>query len=218
MKIKVKHWLGVMGLICLALLVLLIVPQGAKLFRDSTQKIQSRFDLGPGRIAVLPITGEIVDSGWTVKWLKRYAEDIHGVKAVVIALDTPGGGVAPSQEICQAISRLRDSGVVVIASMGSIAASGGYYVASACDEIIANPGTITGSIGVISQFFGSTAQYTLHAAAGQIRQTVGRQERETVLDRVFEAESGCERRRGFGFDHTATGVAECAGQTLLPGV
>ncbi len=84
-------------------------------------------------------------------WLKRYGEDVRGVKAVVLALDTPGGGVAPSQEICQAINRLRDSGVVVVASMGSMAASGGYYVASACDEIVADPGTVTGSIGVIME-------------------------------------------------------------------
>jgi protease-4 len=148
MSMKVKHWFGI-GLVVLVLLI--AAPQGAKLFKEGTQKMQHKLDLGPGRIAILPINGEIVDSSWTVRWLKRYAEDVRGVKAVVIALDTPGGGVAPSQEICQAINRLRDNDVVVVASMGSLAASGGYYIASACDEIVADPGTITGSIGVIME-------------------------------------------------------------------
>lgn len=103
------------------------------------------------RIAVLPFYGEISDSGWAVRWLKRFAYDVRGVKAIVLALDTPGGGVAPSQEINQAIWRLRENGVVVVASMGSLAASGGYYVAAACDEIVANPGTVTGSIGVLME-------------------------------------------------------------------
>lgn len=145
---KVKHWLGI-GLA--VLLVLIIAPRGLRWARSHGGVVREKLDFGPGRIAILPVYGEIVDSSWVVKWLKRYEQDVRGVKAVVIALDTPGGGVAPSQEINEAISRLRDNGVVVVASMGSTAASGGYYVAAACDEIVANPGTITGSIGVIME-------------------------------------------------------------------
>ncbi|HXB96472.1 MAG TPA: signal peptide peptidase SppA [bacterium] len=110
-------------------------------------------DLGPSRVAVLPINGEIQDSEFTIRWLKHFGHDVRGVKGIVLALDTPGGGVAPSQEICQEIYRLRDDGVVVVASMGNMAASGGYYIASACDEIVADPGTVTGSIGVIMESY-----------------------------------------------------------------
>lgn len=117
--------------------------QGADLARN--------LDLGPQRVAVLPLAGVIVDSVWVVRWLKRFAYDVRGVKAIVLALDTPGGGVAPAQEIYEAILRLRQDGLVVVASMGSVAASGGYYVAAACDEIVANPGTVTGSIGVVME-------------------------------------------------------------------
>lgn len=148
MALKAKQWFGIGAL---ALLFLAVAPHATKWLRNSSLSVRKKLDLGPGRIAILPIYGEIADSGWTVRWLKRYGEDVRGVKAVVLDLDTPGGGVAPSQEICQAINHLRDSGVVVVASMGSMAASGGYYVASACDEIVANPGTITGSIGVIME-------------------------------------------------------------------
>jgi len=145
---KVRHWLllalGVAGLAALG-------PALRSQLHSSAKKISHGIDLGPSRIAVLPLYGEIQSSDWTVRWLKRFGQDVRGVKAIVIALDTPGGGVAPSQEICQAIYALRDDGVVVVASMGSLAASGGYYVASACDEIVANPGTVTGSIGVIME-------------------------------------------------------------------
>jgi protease-4 len=72
------------------------------------------------------------------------------VKAIVVRVDSPGGAVAPTQEIFAEIQRLKKR-KPVIASMGSVAASGGYYIASACDKIIANPGTLTGSIGVIMQ-------------------------------------------------------------------
>ena len=74
------------------------------------------------------------------------------VKAIVIRLDTPGGGVAATQEIYATVLKAKAKGIPIIASMGTVAASGGYYVASACDTIMANPATITGSIGVIAMF------------------------------------------------------------------
>jgi protease-4 len=146
--VKLRHWIGI---IVAGVALLTLLPWAKHKLHNSAGDLGKDLDLGPGRIAILPITGEIVDADWTVHWLKRFGHDVRGVKAIVLALDTPGGGVAPSQEICQEIWRLRDDGVVVVASMGSMAASGGYYIASACDEIIANPGTITGSIGVIME-------------------------------------------------------------------
>ncbi|HBX43111.1 MAG TPA: signal peptide peptidase SppA, partial [Deltaproteobacteria bacterium] len=102
------------------------------------------------KVAVLPITGMIIDSEDSIEQLKRFAKD-DSVKAIVVRLNTPGGGVGPSQEIHEEIRKIRGKKVIV-ASMGSLAASGGYYIACAADKIYANPGTITGSIGVVMQF------------------------------------------------------------------
>jgi protease-4 len=103
------------------------------------------------RIALIRVEGVIVDSQATVGELKRFSEN-PSVKAIVLRIDTPGGGVVPSQEIYDAIKRVRNKyNKAVIASMGSVAASGGYYIAAATDRIMANPGTLTGSIGVIME-------------------------------------------------------------------
>jgi protease-4 len=82
--------------------------------------------------------------------LKRFKE-APWIKAIVVRIDTPGGAVAPTQEIFEAIQKTKVK-KPLIASMGSMATSGGYYIASACEKIVANPGTLTGSIGVIMQF------------------------------------------------------------------
>jgi protease-4 len=104
------------------------------------------------KVAVVPIEGEIVESRTAVESLHKYADD-SSVKAIVMRINSPGGAVAPSQEIYEAIRNIREkSGKPVIASLDSVAASGGFYIASACDEIVANPGSITGSIGVIMQW------------------------------------------------------------------
>ena len=103
------------------------------------------------RIAVVRVEGVILDAQQTIGELKRYGENPL-VKAVVIRIDSPGGGVVPSQEIHDAVKRIRDKhNKLVIASMGTVAASGGYYIAAATDRIVANPGTLTGSIGVIME-------------------------------------------------------------------
>ncbi len=102
------------------------------------------------KVAVLEIKGVIADSQPTIEQLATFRKD-SSVKAVVVRIESPGGGVSPSQELYQEVGRTgREKPVVV--SMGSIAASGGYYIASAAQKIYANPGTITGSIGVILQF------------------------------------------------------------------
>ena len=103
------------------------------------------------RIALIRVEGVILDSQATVGELKRFGEN-PSVKAIVLRIDSPGGGVVPSQEIHDAVQRVRSkSNKAVIASMGSVAASGGYYIAAATDRIVANPGTLTGSIGVIME-------------------------------------------------------------------
>lgn len=105
------------------------------------------------KVAVIPIEGEILEARETLDALKRHAGNAT-VKAIVIRINSPGGAIAPSQEIYSAIRRTRaDSKKPIVASMDSVAASGGYYIAAACDQIVANPGSITGSIGVILQWF-----------------------------------------------------------------
>lgn len=104
------------------------------------------------KVAVVSVDGEIVESRAAVESLHKYADD-SSVKAIVMRINSPGGAVAPSQEIYETIRKIREkSGKPVIASLDSVAASGGFYIASACDEIVANPGSITGSIGVIMQW------------------------------------------------------------------
>ncbi|MBW2599090.1 MAG: signal peptide peptidase SppA [Deltaproteobacteria bacterium] len=102
------------------------------------------------KIGVVTIEGVLSNSRDTVRLLDKYEKD-DKVKAVVLRINSPGGAVVPSQEIYDKVLRLKKSKKVVV-SMGTVAASGGYYIACAADRIIANPGTITGSIGVIAQF------------------------------------------------------------------
>jgi protease-4 len=102
------------------------------------------------RVAIVELEGTIVEVDDLVRELKAH-RDNPLVKAVVLRINSPGGVVAPTQELHAAVMRLRESGKPVVASLGAVAASGGYYVAVAADKIYANPGTLTGSIGVIFQ-------------------------------------------------------------------
>jgi protease-4 len=107
--------------------------------------------LGGERVAVIRIEGVIMDSRETIEELRRF-RDNPSIKAVVLRIDSPGGGVVPSQEIHTEVLKARKDGrLKVVASMGNLAASGGYYIATATDKIVANPGTLTGSIGVIME-------------------------------------------------------------------
>ncbi len=107
--------------------------------------------LGGERVAVIRIEGVITDSRETIEELRRF-RDNPSIKAVVLRIDSPGGGVVPSQEIHTEVLKARKDGrLKVVASMGNLAASGGYYIAAATDKIVANPGTLTGSIGVIME-------------------------------------------------------------------
>ena len=103
------------------------------------------------KVAIIDLHGTITNSADIIRQLKKYAKD-SSVPAIVMHIDSPGGGVAPSQEIYEEMKKAKESGKKIVASMGSVGASGGYYVACVADTIVANPGTLTGSIGVIFQF------------------------------------------------------------------
>lgn len=100
------------------------------------------------KVAVIDVTGIITKSDATIKLIHAYRDD-PSVKAIVMRIDSPGGSVAPVQEIYTELEKIEKP---IVASMGGSAASGGYYIACAADIILANPGTLTGSIGVIMQF------------------------------------------------------------------
>lgn len=102
------------------------------------------------KIGIIPIEGIIGDSEELIEQIREFADDGR-IKAVVLRIDSPGGGVAASQEIYQAVRELKKKKKVV-ASMGSVAASGGYMIAVAADRIVANPGSITGSISAVMHY------------------------------------------------------------------
>ncbi|MBA3060354.1 MAG: signal peptide peptidase SppA [Nitrospirae bacterium] len=109
---------------------------------------QKNVSLGE-KVAVVRIEGPIMDSKNTIDEIKGYLKDAS-IKAIVLRVDSPGGAVAPSQEIYEEVKKATLKKKVIV-SMGSVAASGGYYISAPADRIIANPGTLTGSIGVIME-------------------------------------------------------------------
>ncbi len=133
----------ILGLCLLTLIgiVFFVVIYGLGLFRG-----ENPLSFGE-KVGVIPIEGVIGDSEEIIDRINEFADD-DGIGAVVLRIDTPGGSVAPSQEIYDAVRELRKKKKVVV-SMGSVAASGGYLIAVAADRIVANPGTITGSISAI---------------------------------------------------------------------
>jgi len=104
------------------------------------------------KVALVELVDVIYSSTDIVRQLKKY-RDNRSVKAIVLRVESPGGGVSPSQEIYEEVKKTRDGGIPVVVSMGTVAASGGYYVSCGASKIVANPGTLTGSIGVIFQFY-----------------------------------------------------------------
>ena len=143
-----KHFiLKGLGALCVVILVVFVGVFFYAYLTGGDAKAIALF-AGDG-IGVLQIEGAIDDSRAVVSELKRFKEE-SWIKAVVVRIDSPGGAVAPTQEIFEEIQKTKRK-KPLIASMGGMATSGGYYIASACDKIIANPGTLTGSIGVIMQ-------------------------------------------------------------------
>jgi protease IV len=103
------------------------------------------------KLAVVELKDVITSSEEIVRQFKKYGDD-KSIKGILFRVDSPGGGVVASQEIYEEIKKVRDNGKPVVVSMGSVAASGGYYVACGGSRIVANRGTLTGSIGVIMRF------------------------------------------------------------------
>jgi protease-4 len=128
---------GTLGLFLVVVSAVLRAPEGGGLGFGS-------------RVAIVELEGIILDVEDIVRDLKGH-RDNPLVRAVVVRINSPGGVVGPTQELFRAVQRLREAGKPVVASLGAVAASGGYYVAAAADAIYANPGTLTGSIGVIMQ-------------------------------------------------------------------
>jgi len=141
-----NKWLW-LGLIIIGIVFIFFV---ASIFIIAFATDEDRFpSLGEG-IGLLEVKGLILDSEETIKQLNELRKNDR-VKAVVLRIDSPGGVVGPSQEIYAEVKKLGTRKKVVV-SMGSLAASGGYYIAAPATIIMANPGTITGSIGVLMKF------------------------------------------------------------------
>ncbi len=102
------------------------------------------------KIGVIPVVGTIEDSRELLSQLVEFRKDA-GIRVIILRINSPGGRVAPAQELYREIRRTMETKRVIV-STGDVAASGGYYIASAADKIVANPGTILGSIGVIMEF------------------------------------------------------------------
>ena len=138
------------------LLIVIVVIGVVALFLGGVMALVLKFTGQPSslsfgtKIGVIPIEGTILDSEPVLTQLIQFKKEKQ-IKAIILRINSPGGGVAPSQEIYREIIRTKKT-KKIIASMGSLAASGGYYIASAADKIVANPGTLTGSIGVIMEF------------------------------------------------------------------
>lgn len=117
--------------------------------------LEQRFrEGGRQRIAVIPVVGAIDDR--RAEQVRRCVQHVLADRSfggVVLRVDSPGGGVSPSDLIWREVKRMRDGGLPVVASFGGVAASGGYYVSCGADAIVAEPTCITGSIGVIAQVF-----------------------------------------------------------------
>lgn len=140
-----RWFLGCLLALMLAFLLLLLVSM--LVFGGG---FGSAFATGP-HIGILQVQGEIHDAAELVRELDELETD-RRVRAVVVRVDSPGGAVGATQEVHKKLQELGAAGLPVVASLGNVAASGGYYVAVACDSILANPGTLTGSIGAIFSF------------------------------------------------------------------
>lgn len=148
MKRSNVTWIVIIGLLALgAFSVLLVI--GALALSDG-----GGFGVGGDRIAVIPVEG-VIDSAMAKKVnrnLKQYGDDDR-VKAIILRVDSPGGGVAASEEIYREVKRVKDEKKKkIVVSMSQVAASGGYYISAPADYIYANSSTVTGSIGVIAEW------------------------------------------------------------------
>lgn len=138
---------GVFFVLFLAVSGVFFLTQSSSSSRSSQAKSGGLFG-GSGAVGLIEISGVIMDSKKTLEKLERMEEDSQ-IKAVVLRLNSPGGAVVPSQEIYEAVKAFSKP---VVVSMGSVAASGAYYIAVGASKVFANPGTLTGSVGVLMEF------------------------------------------------------------------
>jgi protease-4 len=149
MSTSTKWFLGILAVLLFVAVVfsLLLVV----FMRDASQRSDVVLTGSGDRVALVELKGVIIGSEDIVRQLKKYRDD-SSIRAILLRIDSPGGGVVPSQEIYEEVRKTRDSGKPVVVSMGSLAASGGYYVACGASRIVANKATLTGSVGVIAEF------------------------------------------------------------------
>jgi protease-4 len=124
-----------------------LMMAGSRMVQSGFADLENHSD---GNIGIVEVLGPIMSSKTVIEQIRSFRED-DAIQAIVLRIDSPGGGIGPSQEIYRELIKTREKKKVV-ASMGSVAASGGYYIAAATQGIVANPGTITGSIGVIMEY------------------------------------------------------------------
>lgn len=160
MKSSNRSILGILMLVFIFFLILMIFASYTmKSISDGEKFGLNSSGLGKDAIGVIEVNGAIMEAKTTVELLHK-AEKEKSVKAIIVRVNSPGGAVGPSQEIYQEMMRIDneheeskgEKGKPVYASFGTVAASGGYYIGSAARKIFSNPGTLTGSIGVIMQF------------------------------------------------------------------
>jgi protease-4 len=149
MSKSTKWFLVILGILALvaAVSILLFIS----MISGSSESTETVVTGSGEKIAVVDLKGVISSSEDVVRQVKKYRED-RAIKAILLHIDSPGGGVVASQEMYEEVRKTRDGGKPVVVSMGSLAASGGYYVACGASRLVANRGTLTASIGVISEF------------------------------------------------------------------
>lgn len=145
-----EYLLWLAKLITMLVLVVLVVPLLFGAAIGTMQGLQSRGVAPQGVVAVVELTGMIEGSRKVIEELHKQVKDDR-VKGIVLRIDSPGGAVGPSQAIFETVRALKGTKPIV-ASMGSVAASGGLYAALGASKVYAHPGTLTGSIGVVMQF------------------------------------------------------------------
>ncbi len=134
------------------LLFLAILGVTFAIITSLTFFLEKKDFFGSDKIAIVRVEGIIYNSREIIKQLKKHVSN-PTVKAIVLRVDSPGGSVGPAQEIYEVVRKIvREKKKYILVSMGAVAASGGYYIACPVEKIVANPGTITGSIGVIMEF------------------------------------------------------------------
>jgi protease-4 len=150
-----KALFGIFGMVFVFFVILVVFAYFTMNAFNETSLLQKNSN--KAHIGVITVEGAIMDSKNTIEML-QIAEEDKQLKAIILRIDSPGGAVGPTQEIYEEIQRI-DKNKPIYASFGSIAASGGYYIGAATRKIWANPGTLTGSIGVIMEFMDLSKLY-----------------------------------------------------------